>query len=279
MYYCWQDKLHDGTFTLERTRAWVRGAGRQLVRERRAVQLDELLDGRAQAFIAVHSDAMLALVADAPRGVLPAEGAPETLQMDLVRLNGLRREFDDIATRMAMLAVMRHGIGGGGRSSAAAVGPFEAVATLIAEEDPFQSVSDISTMLARVQAVLNGRAAELSSSANGGGAEVAESLMRQLRQASTAGDCVNALMVRRLRGMIERIMRHGSLAAANDAGGARVLQIVEPLMWRIQSLATRLMALSNLNRTVHLPTYNQVIGDLARELRDEDIDNNSSGGA
>ena len=255
----------------------MRGAGCQLVRERRAVQLDELLDGRAQAFIAVHSDAMLALVADAPRGVLPAEGAPETLQMDLVRLNGLRREFDDIATRMAMLAVMRHGIGGG-RSSAAAVGPFEAVATLIAEEDPFQSVSDISTMLARVQAVLNGRAAELSSSANGGGgAEVAESLMRQLRQASTAGDCVNALMVRRLRGMIERIMRHGSLAAANDAGGARVLQIVEPLMWRIQSLATRLMALSNLNRTVHLPTYNQVIGDLARELRDEDIDNNSGG--
>ena len=279
MYYCWQDKLHDGTFTLERTRAWVRGAGRQLVRERRAVQLDELLDGRAQAFVAVHSDAMLALVADAPRGVLPAEGAPETLQMDLVRLNGLRREFDDIATRMAMLAVMRHGIGGGRPSAAAAVGPFEAVATLIAEEDPFQSVSDISTMLARVQAVLNGRAAELSSSANGGGAEVAESLMRQLRQASTAGDCVNALMVRRLRGMIERIMRHGSLAAANDAGGARVLQIVEPLMWRIQSLATRLMALSNLNRTVHLPTYNQVIGDLARELRDEDIDNNSSGGA
>ncbi len=42
---------------------------------------------------------------------------------------------------------------------------------------------------------------------------------------------------------------------------------VRPLLPRIEALAIKLMALANLNRTIHLPTYNRLIGEAALAMR------------
>ena len=42
------------------------------------------------------------------------------------------------------------------------------------------------------------------------------------------------------------------------------------LIPRIEKAATKLMSLANLNRTVHLPTYNKLIGEEALNLKRTD---------
>lgn len=93
-----QDKLDDGTLTLERTRAWVRKALRWEVQS--GLPLDDLLEGKPQAFVRVHLAAVLDLVVApaAPK----ADACPETLLMDAYRLGQFGREFGYIAEATTM---------------------------------------------------------------------------------------------------------------------------------------------------------------------------------
>lgn len=53
-------------------------------------------------------------------------------------------------------------------------------------------------------------------------------------------------------------------AGSTDLFNAAV-KILSPL---IEKVSLKAMALANLNRTVHLPTYNKIIADTARKLAD-----------
>ena len=87
--------------------AWIR---RNLRREvaSRAADLDSLLEGKASAFVHVHSAAMLSLVADQTK--IREDVCPETLLMDVHRLSILQREFQYIVTAVTMLVTATHGI-------------------------------------------------------------------------------------------------------------------------------------------------------------------------
>ena len=84
-----------------------------------AVDLQGLLEGRAAAFLHVHTAGMLALVADPPTPAAPAGqmggqmaegGCPETLQFDEHRMGLLRAEFRYISLASAMLVTVAHGL-------------------------------------------------------------------------------------------------------------------------------------------------------------------------
>ena len=90
-----QDKLNDGSFTLRRTVAWID----------RALQasscLADVLAGKADAFVCVHSKAMLSLVVGPEP--LSADTLPETLCFDETRLANMRREFERVVTGSSAL--------------------------------------------------------------------------------------------------------------------------------------------------------------------------------
>ena len=85
--------------------AWVRASVRREVAGR-AVELGALLEGKAAAFVHVHSAGVVALMAEA--GPVRADGCPETLLLDVGRLCGAQRELEQAAAAAAMLVTATH---------------------------------------------------------------------------------------------------------------------------------------------------------------------------
>ena len=85
--------------------SWIRLNLRREVASK-SVDLESLLEGKAVAFVHVHSAAMLALVAGA--GPLRADVCPETLLLDVGRLGGLQREVQYVVAAATMLATATH---------------------------------------------------------------------------------------------------------------------------------------------------------------------------
>ena len=86
---------------------WVRFNLRTQVASK-AVDLDHLLEGKAAAFVHVHSSAMLLLVTDS--NTIKADIVPETLLFDVHRLGMLQREFENIVTSVTMIVTATHNI-------------------------------------------------------------------------------------------------------------------------------------------------------------------------
>jgi hypothetical protein len=68
-----------------------------------------------------------------------------------------------------------------------------------------------------------------------------------------------------MKKMVRKIMGSGRAAVLHEDPSVRA---AKPLFVRLEKLAVKLTSLANLNRTVHLPTYNKFIGIAALELRD-----------
>jgi hypothetical protein len=79
-------------------------------------------------------------------------------------------------------------------------------------------------------------------------------------QCTSPADMIHKLLGRRMRTVVAAVMLSGQGRVLHDT---RFLQAATPLFGRIERLAAKLMALANLNRTVHLPTYNKLIGKAA----------------
>jgi len=103
-----QDKLNDGTLTLERTQAWIRGALRWAV-EDGCVLLEAAIEGNAGAFNRVHFTAVMALVADPTP--MKADACPETLLLDVNRIVNLQREFSYQVSAITVLVTAAHSAG------------------------------------------------------------------------------------------------------------------------------------------------------------------------
>ena len=100
-----QDKLKDGTLTLDRTTRWI-DAALDSVLATKLAELSELLEGKPQAFIGLHSRAMLALIAKTDP--IKHEVCPETLLFDVHRLCQLQAEYQLVVKRGAMLVTATH---------------------------------------------------------------------------------------------------------------------------------------------------------------------------
>jgi hypothetical protein len=98
-----QEKLDDGTLTLERATAWIRQCVRTEVAFR-TVGLPQVLEGRV--FVQVHSAAMVALVTD--QATITKTTCPETLLLDAQRLGLLQRECHSLVTAMTLIVTASH---------------------------------------------------------------------------------------------------------------------------------------------------------------------------
>jgi hypothetical protein len=96
-------KLSDGFLTLERTARWMRSAIRKEV-DADAVGKLGLVEGTEEAYIRVHSAAMVGLVADAVGSITWRE-CPETLLFDVDRLEQLRLDFRQAVAAMTLSVV------------------------------------------------------------------------------------------------------------------------------------------------------------------------------
>ena len=193
---------------------------------------DELLEGKARAFVSVHAAAMLDLVASST--TVRPETTPETLLFDVHRLGFLQREFLLLVSASTKLVSAAHCL------------QDDAIVKRIGEEvlAPAKEL-DYERVLASVADIL-------------GNPE--HSVLRVLTQCTSPADMVHKVMARRMRTLVGEVMRSGQPRVLHDT---RFMQAAKPLFDRIEKLATKLMSLANLNRTVHLPTYNRLIGKAA----------------
>jgi hypothetical protein len=78
--------------------------------------------------------------------------------------------------------------------------------------------------------------------------------------------CVRGSEVR-LKVAVRELMRTGDARDGLLRTGS-IFQAARPLFPRIEALATKLMAVANLNRTVHLQHYNRIIAAAGVAIRD-----------
>jgi hypothetical protein len=106
-----QARLLRGSTTLARTEAWIRAITRTEVQGSKTVDLTALLEGKAAAFVTVHTAAILQLadMGDTPAPArLRVDIAPETLSMDVHHLVRIAREFRLLTTATIMLVSASH---------------------------------------------------------------------------------------------------------------------------------------------------------------------------
>lgn len=99
-----RNKFHDmlaaGTLTLERTTRWLRSVVERGLLAR-SFELPDLMDCQKEAYLRVHSAAMVSLVVDAV-GPITSATCPETLRLDVDRLEQLRQEFLQMVAAMTL---------------------------------------------------------------------------------------------------------------------------------------------------------------------------------
>ena len=232
-----QEKLNDGSLTLERTTAWIEETVRQEV-DGREVELDGLLNGRAEPFVRVHTMAVVRLVTTDQRAPPSAETVPETLQMDVHRIGLMQAEFRYLTVAATVLLATAHPLAGN-----AAVRAQLEEAVVAHRSD----TNDLHALLEATETAL----APLDETPR----RIAQCVVHQ---STSPTDPVRRLLEMRLRALVVRVMRDGRLPA-----DLRAFAQARALLPRVDMLATKLSSLCNLNRTVHLPTYNRLIGEAA----------------
>jgi len=235
------DKLKDGSLTLERVHARIKQTVYHEVKHNN-VDLDCLLEGKAVAFVHVHTAMMVGLVCD--QTTLKADTCPETLLFDVHRIATLQTEFQSLATVITIHITAQHGL-------LATKSPVDKqVAEKVAECLVAQPVCiDLEPLMGTLGQILG--ASTLS-------AEQRQTLVRSLMQCSSPTDAVHALIAQRLRNVVSGYMQSGSFTSQ-----AKIVGNFRAFAPQIEKLATRIVSISNLNRVVHLSAYNKLIGEEA----------------
>ena len=97
-----QDKLNDGSLTLERTQQWIRATLARVLQSSQ-MTLESILENSSH----IHTAGILKLVTE-PSEPISQETCPETLRMDVHRINAFRQEFRQSVTRAGILATAKH---------------------------------------------------------------------------------------------------------------------------------------------------------------------------
>ena len=128
-----QDKVADGTFTLDRTAHWIRFAVEK--------DVEALRRGEAAALERVHTAMVLSVVTDGRVDTVRRETCPETLFMDVPRLAVLQREYRYLATAMTQLVTLTHALIAGPNN----LGVLDRVAAVFVRADSTISTEDLLT--------------------------------------------------------------------------------------------------------------------------------------
>ena len=100
------------------TQAWINTTVRYETATN-GIALDDLVSGKPEAFVSLHTAAMVSLVTD-PVPVT-ATTVPETLLFDVSRIYALQREFGRIVDGATVLIIANHALAGGDKHSSQAV--------------------------------------------------------------------------------------------------------------------------------------------------------------
>lgn len=220
---------------------WINGSVQQTLVDEE-VKPDDLMEGKAFAFVFVHLTAMVELVGSST--TIKADMVPETLLFDVHRLASYQVEFHFLVTVTTMLV-----------SAAHYLGPNAAIVARIGEEiiAPLRD-QDQGRMLEAISGMLDQAALPVGCK---------EGVMHIVTQSSSPTDMVHKLMATRMKILVTSMVSSGNSRMLHEM---RFMQAARPLFARIEQFADKLRSLTNMNRTVHLPTYNLLIGKAAREL-------------
>ena len=145
----------------------------------KAVDLEELLEGKAHAFVHVHSTGMLQLVTGDT--TIKADMVPETLLFDVHRLALLQREFQTLTTATTIMVTLTHAL-------TATKKPEDVTLLRAIADEVFLSVPELDLMQTTdAIAVMIERRSSLSEAAR-------KALKGAVIQCSSPTDPVNALM-------------------------------------------------------------------------------------
>jgi hypothetical protein len=237
-----QDKLINGTLTLERTQRWICLNLRHEV-ALKTVDLEQLLEGKAYAFVHVHSAAMLSLITD--QTLITTEMCPETLLFDVDRLSMIQQEFQYIITSITIMVKVKHII--------TDLQVLTNITELFTPETKLeinleQTILEIDKAIQHTTLTPNNR----------------ETLLKNLKESTSSTDAVRKIIFQRIKNIWEKIMKDSS--SLHDIN---IINSVRAFIPRIEKAVTKLISLTNLNRTVHLLIYNKLIEEESLKLKAE----------
>ena len=232
---------------MERTEAWLKAAVRA------AVAADPgLLPGLKQrcgaVFVDVHIQAMVGLVAQEDKVVV----VPETLGFDAYRLGSVQREYKFLALIGAVAAAV--GFEVAKTKSAADVAVFnEMCAKLVDKERGLAFIEDLDAIEAvAFEAIRRTSFDEAFKST------LCKSVGQVIREPRSV---VRGLVAGRLRKAFKHYVQYGALPA--DLSLIGHAKFVLP---RLETIAAKLRAVSNLNRQTFIAHYNRIFVDAVEEL-------------
>jgi hypothetical protein len=235
-----QDKLNDGSLTLQRTTQWIDRALRAL----RLEVARGVLAGNADAFLRVHSRAMLSLVVGTEP--LSVEALPETLCFDGGRLANMRLEFERVVTGSSTLVYTTQTLVDG------AAAPTPPQRKLLS--DLTKLILDDELDTASFDRLLDGAGMLMDPHGR-------KLLHGTVARGLNPADPVRQLIAVRVTSALEEFM-HPASTVSDDA--VHFVNPARALIPSIRSTAAKLAALAHVNRDVHLHTYNATIAERAK---------------
>ena len=143
-----QDKLRNGSLTLQRTTEWINKALQFVVATKR-IDVELLVEGKPMAYNHVFCEAIRSLVlCDDPLKMIKTEICPETLLLDVSRIGILQRDFMDLTTRCTLAVVSCHAVTAAPRGQEA----FERIGDLLANKTGLliDSLDDVLTEIREI---------------------------------------------------------------------------------------------------------------------------------
>lgn len=243
-----QDKLVNGTFTLERTQNWIHLNLRNEIASK-AVDLENLLVGNSYAFIHVHKAAMLSLITNPT--TITSEICPETLYLDVDRLFMLQQEFEYIVTSITIIIKVSHSI-----MATKNVADMQVLTNIIELFTPETKLKiDLEEIITEID-----KAIQYTSLSQ----DNREILLRNLKESILPTDTVRIIIYQRITILWKKIMKDGIIP-----DDLNFIKNAKALIPRIEKAVLKLLSLTNLNQTIYIIIYNKLIGEETLKLKAE----------
>ena len=291
-----QDKLNNGTHTLQGAKKWISESIKHALEAYRAevaraevaraevnvqaaaaVTVRALRDGNAGAYRSIIQTGMFDLVFGRDGGMAAAANViPETLLMDRHYLRAMQREALYITQAATLIATAGHGL----PSHPQVV---SAITELLTDETRRELALD--EVLKEISAILDGEQATTIP------ISTREILLKALKNGVHASDPVMVVMARRVRAFVAGVIQNDQIVAGQAVGTGNGQNIfggvgqwgqwgsvspdvrfntVAALQSRINRLAVRLNHIMSKNLQVHVALYNTLITEAVYHLADPD---------
>lgn len=237
-----QDKIDNGSLTLERTQNWIRSNLRREIMLKNE-RLEDLLDGKDSAFINIHSSAIISLIIDNDN--IKEDKCPETLLFDVHRLAMLQQEFQYIVKSTIIILLVTQSI-----TSTKNVSDLELLSNI---NDLFANEIKLENVDFEINEIL-----KLSTLTK----ENIMILINSYNNSTSPTDKLYKLIYFKIINIFRYFIIHGTIPM-------NTVKAIEKIIPLIIKTSTKILSLANLNRTVHQLTYNKLIKDESIQLKSE----------